>query len=230
MSILTPETEALARLQRVKAAYQTVVKFTYEHSAADCRVCPTAGVCCTDAHFVNVHITRLEAVAMRETLRLTPRLTESSRRAVYQRAREAVERYSLRAGGDTFAQTYSCPLFEAQVGCLVHRRAKPAPCIQHACYENWEDLPPASLQTRTEHRIEQLNVEVYGAAWEWLPTPLWLTLVDPYSTGAELERLARQWSARRGPNKHAHGSKQFSGGTRQKRASLPVINQHGMRF
>lgn len=230
MSVLTSEPEALARLQRVKAAYQSVVKFTYEHAAADCRVCPTAGDCCTDAHFVNVHITRLEAVAIRETLRRTPRLTESARRAVYQRASEAVERYSLRANGDTFAQTYSCPLFEPQVGCLVHRRAKPAPCIQHACYENWEDLPPASLQTRTEHRIEQLNTEAYGAAWDWLPTPLWLTLVDPDANGAELERLTRQWSVRRDPNNPAHRSKQFSGGTRQKRTSLPVINQHGIRF
>jgi hypothetical protein len=114
---------------------------------------------------------------------------------VYRRAREAVERYNLSASGDTFAQTYSCPLFEPQVGCLVHRRAKPAPCIQHACYENWEDLPPASLQSRAEHRIEQLNRQVYGAAWAWLPVPLWLCLVDPQSDAEELERLAREWGA-----------------------------------
>lgn len=228
MSVLTREQEALARLQRVKASYQTVVKLNYEHAAVDCRACPTAGVCCTDAHFVNVHITRLEAVAIRETLRRTPRLTEVERRSVYRRAKETVERYDLRTSGDTFAQTYSCPLFEPQLGCLVHARAKPAPCIQHACYENWEDLPPASLQQRAEHRVEQLNTEAYGADWAWLPTPLWLTLVDPLADGSELERLARLWSTRRGQRVYHPG--RLSGGAQKKRASLPVIHRAVMRF
>ena len=159
------EARALARLRRGKAAFQTHVKLNFEHRAVDCRACPTPGVCCTDAHFVNVHITRLEAVAVRETLRRTPRLDEAAERAVYDRAREAVARYGLRAAsGDTFAQTYSCPLFQKGTGCLVHRRAKPAPCVQHACYEDWADVPPAGLQWREERRIEQLNAEVYGAA------------------------------------------------------------------
>ncbi|HEV3468879.1 MAG TPA: hypothetical protein VG148_06130 [Pyrinomonadaceae bacterium] len=191
------EAEALARLRRGKAAFQTHVKLNFEHRARDCRACPTPGVCCTDAHFVNVHITRLEAVAVRETLARTPRLSDAERRAVYARAREAVARYGLTAAGDTFAQTYSCPLFVAGAGCLVHRRAKPAPCIQHACYEDWSDVPPAGLQWREERRVEQLNTEVYGAAWAWLPLPVWLTLVDPDSDGAELSRLARAWQSRR---------------------------------
>lgn len=219
------EWEALAHLQRVKASYQSLIKINYEHLAADCRTCTTQGLCCTDAHFVNVHITRLEAVAIRETLRRTPRLTEAARRAVYDRAREAVERYHLRASGDTFAQTYSCPLFEPQTGCLVHHRAKPAPCIQHACYERWEDLPPVRLQSRVEHRVEQLNEEVYGAAWAWLPTPLWLCLVDPESDGAELERLAREWTARdvKSTIKTARHARQTAGSARRRGRSLPVI-------
>jgi hypothetical protein len=191
------ERDALVRLRREKADYQSHVKINYERAARDCRVCPTPGVCCTDAHFVNVHITRLEAVAMRETLSRTPRLTDDERRAVYRRARETVARYGLSAAGDRLAQTYSCPLFEPGVGCLVHRRAKPAPCIQHACYDNWEDVPPVGLQWRVERRVEQLNAEVYGTAWAWLPTPVWLTLVDPEDDGAQLERLAQAWGARR---------------------------------
>jgi hypothetical protein len=191
------EPEALSRLQRIKASYQTHIKLNYEHAAADCRTCPVRGTCCTDAHFVNVHITRLEAVAIRETLQRTPRLTEDEKREVYSRAREAVTRYRLRPSGDTFAQTYACPLYEPKAGCLVHSRAKPAPCIQHACYDRWEDLPPVSLEARAEHRIEQLNTAVYGSAWAWLPTPLWLCLVDPASDGAELERLSRVWATRR---------------------------------
>lgn len=221
-----PEPEALAQLQRIKAAYQSFIKLNYEHAAEDCRTCPTRGVCCTDAHFVNVHITRLEAVAIRETLRRTPRLTEAGRRAVYQRAREAVERFNLRAAGDTFRQTFSCPLYEPSVGCLVHARAKPAPCIQHACYENWEDLPPASLQSRTEHRVEQLNTEIYGTAWAWLPLPLWLSLIDAEADGAELERLAREWSAHhnRSESNSKHQTQRLMRGRSRKRASLPVVH------
>ena len=191
------EAEALAKLQRSKAAFQTHVKLNFEHRARDCRACPTPGVCCTDAHFVNVHITRLEAVAVRETLARTPRLTDAERRAVYARARAAVERYGLSTAGDTFARTYSCPLFVPGAGCLVHRRAKPAACIQHACYDDWADVPPTDLQWREERRVEQLNREVYGAAWAWLPLPLWLTLVDPEADGTELARLTREWEARR---------------------------------
>jgi hypothetical protein len=205
------EAAALARLQRVKRAYQSHVKLNYEPAARDCRVCPTPGVCCTDAHFVNVHITRLEAVAIRETLARTPRLDEAARRAVYERARAAVARYHLRAAGDTFAQTFACPLFAPGTGCLVHARAKPAPCVQHACYDNWADVPPASLQWRAERRVEQLNEQAYGAAWAWLPLPLWLTLVAPDADGAELTRLLAHWRTRRPPTPHAP------------RRSLPVL-------
>jgi hypothetical protein len=193
------EADALARLQRGKAAFQTHVKLNFERRALDCRVCPTPGACCTDAHFVNVHVTRLEAVAIRETIERTPRLDEAGRRAVYERARAAVGRYGLSASGDTFSQTYSCPLFVKDVGCLVHRRAKPAPCIQHACYDDWSDVPPPESQWREERRVERLNAEVYGAAWAWLPLPVWLTLVAPDSDGAELQRLARVWESRRAP-------------------------------
>ena len=218
------EAEALARLRQGKERFQTHLKLNFEHRALDCRQCPTPGVCCTDAHFVNVHITRLEAVAIRETLERTPRLKDDERRAVYTRAREAVGRYGLAASGDTFAQTYSCPLFVKDVGCLVHRRAKPAPCVQHACYEDWADVPPSGLQWREERRIEQLNTEVYGAAWEWLPIPVWLMLVDPDSDGSELQRLARVWESRRA---HAsHGARLTHDGRRSpagKNRTLPVL-------
>ncbi|HLL17058.1 MAG TPA: hypothetical protein VK388_18505 [Pyrinomonadaceae bacterium] len=222
------EASALARLQREKAALQSHIKVNYEPAARDCRVCPTPGVCCTDAHFVNVHITRLEAVAIRETLRRTPRIGEAGRMAVYARARLAVERYDLRASaaGDTYRQTYSCPLFAPGVGCLVHARAKPAPCIQHACYDNWEEMPPVALQWRAERRVELLNEKTYGAAWDWLPTPLWLTLVDPASDGAELAALVRVWGARRTaatPNNSDNSARRASGGNRRHRRSLPVI-------
>lgn len=208
-SLTTKEQTALAQLQRVKSSYQTFIKINYEHAADDCRTCPTQGICCTDAHFVNVNITRLEAVAIRETLARTPRLTETERREVYKRAKETVELYNLKASGDTFKQTYSCPLYEPKIGCLVHQRAKPAPCIQHACYENWEDLPPLKFQRRTEHRVEQLNNEVYGTAWAWLPTPLWLCLINPYDDGKELERLICVWSLHRNESVTRHAPARY---------------------
>jgi hypothetical protein len=209
------EAAALARLRREKSAYQSVIKLDYEHAARSCKACPTPGACCTDAHFVNVHVTRLEAIAMRETIERTPRLDTAARRAVYERARETVARYNLSASGDTFAQTYSCPLYAPGVGCLVHARAKPAPCVQHACYDRWEDVPPAELQWRVESRVERLNEQAYGAAWAWLPLPVWLTLVDPSSDGAELSRLMRLWSSRR--RAAAHPARLAS------RRSLPVV-------
>ena len=211
------EREAVARLKRGKVRFQTHVKLNYEHRALSCRACPTPGGCCTDAHFVNVHITRLEAVAIRDTLARTPRLSEDERRAVYTRARAAVGRYGLTANGDTLAQTFSCPLFLKGAGCLVHQRAKPAPCVQHACYEDWADVPPLDAQWREEGRIERLNTEVYGTAWEWLPLPVWLTLVDPYADGAELRRLERAWESRpaRAPRGHAR--------VRPKGRTLPVL-------
>ena len=213
------EAQAVARLKRGKVRFQTHIKLNFEHRALSCRACPTPGVCCTDAHFVNVHITRLEAVAIRDTLALTPRLSEDERRAVYLRAQAAVGRYGLASSGDTFAQTFSCPLFLKGVGCLVHQRAKPAPCVQHACYEDWSDVPPLDAQWREEGRIERLNAEAYGAAWEWLPLPVWLTLVDPYSDGAELRRLARAWESRpeRGPRGRAPDR------ARPKNRTLPVL-------
>lgn len=224
MSRQRSEQEALTQLQHGKTAYQTVVKLNYEHAAKDCSTCPTQGVCCTDAHFVNVHITRLEAVAISETLARTPRVSDVERRAVFKRARQAVERYHLSPNGNTFAQTYSCPLYEPSVGCLVHRRAKPAPCIQHACYDSWQDLPPTTLQSRMEHRIEQLNRDVYGTEWEWLPVPLWLTLIDPGSDGAELKRLARTWRTdlRKRENSRPTDARDGITGPRR-RASLPVV-------
>ena len=183
-------------------------------------------MCCTDAHFVNVNITRLEAVAIRETIRRTLRLTDDERRAVYSRARAAVARYGLTASGDTFARTFACPLFVRGVGCLVHRRAKPAPCIQHACYKDWADVPPLSSQWREERRVEQLNAGVYGAAWAWLPLPLWLMLVDPDSDGAELRRLARVWESRRAHEKSGDGSSRAPSNrlrARVKNRTLPVL-------
>ncbi|MEJ7711429.1 MAG: hypothetical protein WKF84_16585 [Pyrinomonadaceae bacterium] len=194
------EQQAVAQLQRVKTSYQSLIKKAYEPAALACKDCPSIGVCCTDAHFVNVHITRLEAVAIRGTLERTPRLTAEHRRAIYRRAAATVAQYNLRpTASDSFRQNFSCPLFEPGIGCVVHRRAKPSPCIQHACYDNWEDVPPAELQWRTEHRVERLNNQVYGQSWTWLPIPLWLMLIDPEDQGRALKVYAAAWTTRRPP-------------------------------
>lgn len=169
------EPKALSELKKLKTAYRELINVNYEHNAKSCLTCETPGACCLDAHFVNVHITHLEAVAMQKTLE---KLGEEKCREIYQRARETVEKYELKTSGDTFAQTFACPLFEKGVGCLVHSDAKPAPCISHACYENKEDLPPETLQEQTEYRIERLNKRTYGNAWSWLPIPIWLGFIS----------------------------------------------------
>src|SRR5688572_19208724 len=110
------QTKALIKLQQLKTSYQKHIQENFEHRAKDCLTCPTQGACCTDAHFVNVHITRLEAVAIRQTL---GKLGEKRAREVLRRVAKTIEDYNLMAG-DTFAQKFACPLFEKGTGCLVH--------------------------------------------------------------------------------------------------------------
>lgn len=166
------ESTALTELRRVKDSYRRFVNDNFEFAAKDCGACATFGACCVDQHFVNVHITKLEAAAIEKTL--AEKLTADELRKINERIGETIEKYNLSDGGETFAQTFACPLFEPTVGCLVHAEAKPAACISHACYEQPEQLPPACLQDRVEHKIENLNREIYGGDWRWLPLPIQL--------------------------------------------------------
>jgi hypothetical protein len=159
----------LEKLKNLKTSYQTLIRENFEFKAKSCITCDTKGVCCTDAHFVNVHITRLEAVAIIKTLENLKKLDE-----VLPRVSDTISTYGLNENGDTFEQTFACPLFEKNVGCLVHADAKPIPCITHACYDRKEDLPPQFLQDRITQKVEELNEEVYGEKTKWLPLPLWL--------------------------------------------------------
>ena len=62
------EIRALSALQKLKSEYQEFIKTNFEHKAKNCLTCETKGACCLDAHFVNVHITKLEAFAIRAAL------------------------------------------------------------------------------------------------------------------------------------------------------------------
>ena len=163
------EKQALTKLRKIKDDFRAAVNI-YERRAKDCGTCETRGACCTDAHFVNVHITRLEAVLIREEL---DKLPLEKRSEIDARIDETIEKYDLTAGGDTFQKTFACPLFEKNAGCLVHA-VKPAPCIAHACYDRGEDLPPDELQTETEAKIERLNEQTYKKFPHWLPLPVFL--------------------------------------------------------
>lgn len=169
------EKQAAQKLIKLKSDFRAFIKCNYEHRAKDCGTCETKGACCTDAHFVNVHITRLEAVVIREELR---KLSAEKQLEIYRRIGETIEKYGLKSEGDTFAKTFACPLFEKAVGCLVHS-VKPVPCIQHACYERLEDLPPDELRVETEEKIERLNERTYKQFPLWLPLPIWLRSVNP---------------------------------------------------
>ena len=163
------ETKTLEELHRLKTDFADRIRVGYQHAAKDCMTCDTPGACCLDAHFVNVHITWLEAEAIRKVL---DELPESRRRELYRRIDDTITRYELTADGDTFSKTYACPLFEKGIGCLVHDRGKPLPCITHACYENKEDLPPDSLLSEAEHAVDELNNLVYWKPTGWLPLPI----------------------------------------------------------
>ena len=171
MKILS-EKRALTKLRELKADYQNLIKTEYEGKAKNCLTCETKGACCLDAHFVNVHITRLEAAAIHQSLE---KLSSERQREIYRRIENAIDKYDLKTSGDTFAQTFACPLFEKGIGCLVHSTGKPAPCIQHACYENKTDLPPDTLQENVERQIERLNKLTYKNDWSWLPLPIWIS-------------------------------------------------------
>jgi hypothetical protein len=165
------ETNALKKLKNLKSAYKKQISENFEHRAKNCLTCETKGACCQDEHFVNVHITKLEAVLIREELQKYPIEKQSE---IYKRIENAIEKYDLKSEGDTFKKTFACPLFEKETGCLIHA-VKPVPCIQHACYERKEDLPPDKLQTDAEEKIERLNEQTYRKPACWLPLPIWLS-------------------------------------------------------
>jgi hypothetical protein len=170
---LISETKALAKLHKLKQDFKAEISNGFEHRAKSCVTCETQGACCLDAHFVNIHISRLESKAIRIAIN---KLGESRQNVVYDRIEQTIDKYDLSADGDTFAQTYACPLFEKGTGCLVHAEGKPVPCIQHACYENAADLPPDSMQVEQEKLIDDLNRRTYGRASVLLPLPVALSL------------------------------------------------------
>lgn len=163
------ETKSIEKLRELRTAYREMVAANYEHKAKSCATCETQGACCLDAHFVNVHISRLEAAAIRQTL---GRFSEGKQHNIHRRIETAISKYALTGDGDTYAQTYSCPLFEKGIGCLVHEQGKPIACITHACYENKADLPPVESQAEQERLVDALNTRTYGRPQPWLPLPL----------------------------------------------------------
>ncbi|HBR56624.1 MAG TPA: hypothetical protein DEA22_04005 [Blastocatellia bacterium] len=162
------ETEALKRLRKLKQEYASRIQNEFETGAKACALCATPGECCLDDHFVNVHITRLEAAAIREKL---AGFADEFRKKIDKRIDETIEKYGLSEVGETSAKTYRCPLYEKGIGCLVHGDAKPTACISHACYEKKEDLPPDEIQSEMEDLVESLNRRTYGERTQWLPLP-----------------------------------------------------------
>lgn len=149
------QNKALENLQKIKTEYRAEIQ-TYETKAKSCLTCETKGACCLDEHFVNVRITRLEATAIQKVL---SNLREAKQAEIRKKISAAVENYNLTE--TDFSKTFACPLFEKDTGCLVHS-VKPVPCIQHACYERREHLPPDELQDEIELKIERLNQKTYG--------------------------------------------------------------------
>jgi hypothetical protein len=160
------ESRALESLKKIREEFRLDISESYEIRAKSCASCSTRGACCVDAHFVNVRISRLEAVAIR---RVIEKLLPGPRKSLDDRIEDAIERFGLEDSEDS---TYACPLFDRDIGCIVHDAAKPLPCISHACYENKEDLPPDELLESAELVVERLNRKVYGRSLPLLPLPV----------------------------------------------------------
>lgn len=171
------ESKALEKLKSLKTEYKNHISENFEHRAKSCLTCETKGACCQDEHFVNVHITKLEAVLIGKNLQ---KFSAEKQNEIYNRVVNAIEKYDLKSVGDTFKKTFACPLFEKEIGCLIHE-VKPVPCIQHACYERKEDLPPDELQIEAEEKVERLNEQTYRKSVRWLPLPVWLDTINKNS-------------------------------------------------
>jgi hypothetical protein len=160
---LIPKARALTTLKQIKDDLNTRVA-PYESKAQPCSTCDTPGACCLDEHFVNVHISKLEATAINEVINKLPAIR---RAAVHERISNTASQLENKT--DT---TYACPLYEKGTGCLVHHEAKPVPCIIHACYANREDLPPDALQDAAELAIDKLNTRVFARSQPLEPLPV----------------------------------------------------------
>ena len=159
------EKKAIGELEQIRAEFHANIA-AFEARAASCETCTTPGACCLDAHFVNVRVSKLEAKAIRNALAEMPK---ELREKVEKRIDETISKYKLDEVIETSTATYACPLFEKGVGCLVHKTAKPLPCIAHACYSSPDDLPPDEMLDAAEIKVERLNERVYAS-----PQPLTL--------------------------------------------------------
>ncbi|HNQ16416.1 MAG TPA: hypothetical protein PKM58_12680, partial [Pyrinomonadaceae bacterium] len=63
-----PKKVGLEKLRSIKDAFRDRIVREYEFKAKSCAACETPGACCLDAHFVNVHISGLEAIEIRDRL------------------------------------------------------------------------------------------------------------------------------------------------------------------
>lgn len=159
------ETAGLDRLADFRNEFRSAVG-AYEQKALACSSCSTPGACCLDEHFVNVRISRLEAVAIKNAIK---ELADETVHEVSRRISSVIEAHGLSADAD---KTFACPLYDRSVGCLVHTTAKPLPCIHHACYERKGDLPPDAILDDAELSVERLNRKVYGRELPLLPLPI----------------------------------------------------------
>jgi hypothetical protein len=163
------ESAGLEKLSEIRERFRRRISDGYEHNAVSCFKCSTPGACCLDAHFVNVRISRLEAVAINQKLKS---LGADKYAAIVERINDVITTFRLDGGSDAGQKTYACPLYESGSGCLVHDAGKPLPCIHHACYESPDDLPPDELLGDAELAVERLNRRVYGRSVPLLPLPV----------------------------------------------------------
>jgi hypothetical protein len=185
------ESNALERLSSIREAFRESVNANYGFRAKDCLTCDVQGVCCTDEHFVNVRITRLEAAAI---TRVVDGLDTDLREIVLRRIEKTASKLD---SGNKF---YSCPLYQKGIGCLVHTNAKPMPCIFHACYESKEHMPPDHLLDEAEGKVNGLNRKTYCTVNIPIPIPAALSLARNLNSTVEAVRQGPSSDKAKGRN------------------------------
>ena len=140
------ESRGIERLRQMREEFRGQVG-RYEVRAKNCGSCDMPGACCLDEHFVNVRISKLEAVGIGRAIAELP---ASLQERIFRRVENSIKDYRLT---DSSNEKFACPLFEKGVGCLVHATAKPLPCIR--C--------PA-LPKENSHRVRKTPWPYLGAS------------------------------------------------------------------
>jgi hypothetical protein len=105
------------------------------------------------------------------------KLPIEKQKEIYCRIEQTIENYDLKSSGDTFAQTFACPLFEKEIGCLVHASGKTRRVHSACVLRKQTGFAARRVTVGSRNEIERLNEQTYKTSARWLSLPVFLHLV-----------------------------------------------------